>query len=186
MIIKPLCTVIALSMACAFTSVVNAKETTQTIQQAKVENIANSQYSVDPAKIERLSNVKKSLGISGLSDHTIKAQYGTELNAEIVAKIKTKLATLKAIEDKYAFLMAVNSVMKTDHLHLNSNFPMDWSVEDKKLLDAVYTAYVGLVYSKNQGATQAEIKNTIQQLERQAPFKLYDADLKKARAFFNK
>jgi len=185
MIIKPLCTCIALSLACAFTSVVNAKEVTTT-EVKKIETIADSTFAIDPVKIQRLSQVKSTLGISGISDHAVKAQYGTELNAGVVEKIKSKVATFKDIQDKYAFLMAINAVLKTDHLHLNSNFPMNWSATDKQFLDAVYTAYLSLVFTDSKGKSQAEIDSMIKQLERETPFKLYDADLKKVKAFLKK
>lgn len=185
MIIKPLCTCIALSLACAFTGVVNAKEV-RTTEVKKIETIADSKFAIDPVKIQRLSQVKSALGISGISDHAVKAQYGTELNAEVAGKIKDKLSTLKDIQDKYAFLMAINAVLKTDHLHLNSNFPMNWSTTDKQFLDAVYTAYLSLVFTDSKGKSQAEIDSMVKQLERETPFKLYDADLKKVKAFLKK
>lgn len=186
MIIKPLFSCIALSLACAFTSAVNAKEAPKASQSERVDTIANSYYAVDPAKIQRLSEVKASLGISGIADHTVKAQYGKELNTDIAERIKSKLATLKDIQDKYAFLMAVNSVLKTDYLHINSNFPMNWSAKDKQFLDAVYTAYLSLVFTDSKEKSPTEIKAIIKQLERETPFKLYDADLKKVEAFLKK
>ncbi len=87
MIIKPLFSCIALSLACAFTSAVNAKEAPKASQSERVDTIANSHYAVDPAKIQRLSEVKASLGISGIADHAVKAQYGKELNTDIAERI---------------------------------------------------------------------------------------------------
>lgn len=186
MIIKPLFTCIALSLACAFTSAVNAKEALKASQAVNQNTIPSSIFRIDPAKIERLSEVKATLGISGIADHDVKAEYGKELNAEFAERVKTKLATLKDIQEKYAFLMAINSVFKIDFLQINRNFPFNWTANEKQFLDAVYTAYLSLVFNDTKGKSQAEIEYVIKELERKAPFKLYDADLKKVEAYLKK
>lgn len=120
--------------------------------------------------LDKLDSIKRQSKITGMDQRE-------QDRGKIVAKIDQVLSNMNDSEEKYIFILGLNSTID-GNFHVNDNISLNLTQKDKEYFDLMYV--VALMKVKKalsvKGADRASI---ILQTERDFPFKIFPDDLAK-------
>lgn len=136
------------------------------------------------AQIDRVYQLKQSLGISSASDHKKHFTHNTTVDKSLITDLHKVLKKYDDIGDKLAIITGINNKLEKGHIHVNHNFALKMSERDQKYVDVIYTAYLFTLYERTKGMSGTALKAEFNKIEREVPFEFYEADLEKIRKKF--